>query len=96
MCNPEEAQEKLDSYRADTKNLVDEVLKARLKGFGAIATLVFFLSFAAYETFGVYGVGGWFPGWPGLDRLPFSLFDPETGLSALPRYFFSDDPATLM
>jgi len=90
-CEPDIAQAKLDSYREDLANLRSEILSSRLKGFGAVGTLVALLALAVHETFAVFAVEGWFYGWPGFENFPFNLFDPEKGLAALSQYYLSDD-----
>jgi type IV secretory pathway VirB6-like protein len=88
---PAKAQKLLDSYKENLDNVSSQLLKSKLTSYLAIFTLLFLLGFADYEAFFVYGVEGWCPEWPGLDNLPGSLFDKETGLAAIPQYWLGDD-----
>lgn len=94
VCSPDVAQEKFDSYKIDLENFKSEIFRARLTGYASIVALLFLLALADYESIAVHAREGWFPDWPGFSNLPSSLFDPEIGLSALPNYFFGDDPHT--
>lgn len=90
VCPPDTAQEKLDLYRANPNAVAGELLKAKLTGYASIAALLFLLGLADYEALAIHLRQGYFPEWPGLDNLPGSLFDPETGLQAIPKYWISD------
>lgn len=90
VCNPIVAQEKLNSYKENIDLIKTELLKAKFAGFASIATLLFLLALADYEAFAVHAFTGWFPDWPGFSDMPNSLFDPETGLRAIPKYWIND------
>jgi hypothetical protein len=92
IVEPEKAQNLLDSYKQDLSSVNGGLLKAALLGYLVIGTLLLLLFLADYEAFVVHALSGWFPMWPGLDDLPGSLFDSETGLLALPKYFVNDVP----
>jgi hypothetical protein len=90
VCNPETAQEKLDSYRENPDLIKGELLKSKLIGFSSIFVLLFLLGLADVIAFG-HAKDGWFPEWPGAQNLPWSLFDADIGLGAIPQYWVSDD-----
>ena len=89
VCSPDVAQEKLDSYSENIDLIKGELIKAKLLGFSSIFTLLFLLGLADVIAFG-HARDGWFPDWPGLSNLPSSLFDPDIGLTAIPKYWLSD------
>lgn len=80
----------IDEYKANPYALAGKLLKAKLIGFSSIFTLLFLLGLADVVAFG-HAKGGWFPNWPGLDDLPGSLFNPDTGLTKIPSYWLGDD-----
>jgi len=89
VCSPDVAQGKLDSYKENMDLISEELLKAKLLGFSSIFALLFLLGLADVVAFG-HARDGWFPDWPGLSNLPSSLFDPEIGLTSIPKYWLSD------
>ena len=90
VCNPDMAQEKLNALKQNPKGLATELLKAKLQGYVAIFGILFLLGLADWQAILVHGREGWFPEWPGLENFPNNLFDPELGLSALPKYYIGD------
>jgi hypothetical protein len=50
------------------------------------------LLFLTHRSFiSLFCTDGWFPNWPGLEDLPWSLFDSEKGLTKIPSYWLGDD-----
>jgi hypothetical protein len=92
ICDPEVAQTKLDNYKENMDLIKNELLRAKFLGFSSIAVLLFLLGLADVVAFG-HAKDGWFPTWPGLSNLPYSLFDPEIGLSSIPKFWLSDPSA---
>jgi hypothetical protein len=90
VVSPATAQEKIEKYRANPDSLALELLFAKLRGYSAIIALLFLLALADWEAFFVHGRQGFFPEWPGLTDLPGSLFDPEIGLLAIPKYWLGE------
>ena len=86
---PDQAQALIDEYKQNPKALAGKLLKAKLTGFSAIFTLLFLLGLADVVAFG-HAKDGWFPAWPGLENMPASLFNPETGLTKIPDYWLGD------
>lgn len=86
VCAPDIAQEKFDSFKANTSLVASELLKSKLLGFSSIFTLLFLLGLADYEAFG-HAYHGWFPEWPGITNFPASFFD---DLGAIPHYWISE------
>lgn len=83
---PDVARQKLDSYKADPsgETFKTELLLSKIKGYAAIATLLFLLGLA--DVFAFKDVAaGWFPDWPGLQNFPESIWNP--GLSTIPQYW---------
>ncbi|GKY92870.1 hypothetical protein MPSEU_000256200 [Mayamaea pseudoterrestris] len=90
VCNPETAQELLDSYKKDPRSLANALLQAKLRGYAAIFGILFLLALADWQAILVHAREGWFPEWPGLEDFPSTLFDPNYGIPALPKYFVAD------
>jgi hypothetical protein len=90
VCIPDQAQAIIDELIDNPKLLATKVLQAKAVGYAAITALLFLLAVAFYETFIVHLRLGWFPAWPGLENLPSSLFDPATGLTAIPQYWLGE------
>jgi hypothetical protein len=89
VCDPDVAQEKINKYKENMELIRGEIVKAKLLGYSSIFTLLFLLGLADVVAFG-HAKDGWFPTWPGLSNLPYSLFDPEIGLAAIPKFWLSD------
>ena len=89
VVDPRIAQEKLDSYKADINAVSGALLKAKLIGFMAIATLLFLLGFADIVAAG-HAYHGWFPDWPGAEKFPLTIFDKDAGLLTIPQYWLGD------
>jgi hypothetical protein len=90
VCIPDQAQDIMNELIDNPKLLAPKVLQAKAVGYAAITALLFLLVVAFYETFIVHLRLGWFPEWPGLENLPSSLFDPATGLTAIPQYWLGE------
>lgn len=90
VCNPNVAQAAIEEIADQPKVLASKVLAAKSKGYAAIFALLFLLALADYEAFAVHLRMGWFPEWPGLSDPPGSLFNRETGLSAIPSYWLGE------
>ena len=86
---PDLAQEKIDLYKTNPEALAGQLLRAKLLGFSSIFTLLFLLGLADVIAFG-HAKDGWFPDWPGLSNGVQSFFDPETGVTAIPKYWLSE------
>lgn len=91
VASPMDAQDALDVLKMDPKTVASKAFASKLRGYAAITALVFLMTLAVYQSLFVYFREGWFPEWPGLENLPGSLFDAETGLTAIPRYWLSDE-----
>lgn len=89
VSSPTDAQEVMDELKLNPTTVADKVLASKLKGYSAISALMFLLLLAVYQST-TYFREGWFPEWPGLTDLPWSLLDSETGLTAIPRYWLGD------
>ena len=89
IVGPDVAQKMIDEYKQNPKAVAANLLKAKLIGFSSIFTLFFLLGLADVTAFG-HAKDGWFPTWPGLDNLPASLFNSETGLLKIPDYWVGD------
>jgi hypothetical protein len=87
VSNPEIAQSKIDSYKQSLDKFKSDLLYSKATGWASIVTLLGLLGLADIEAFN-FAYTGWFPDWPGgqvwLER---GLFDPETGLGAIPQYW---------
>lgn len=86
VVNPEIAQEKLDSFKADHsgETFKTALLSSKLQGYAAIGTLLFLLGLA--DIFAFRDVAfGWFPDWPGIENFPMGLIDP--GFWTIPQYW---------
>jgi hypothetical protein len=59
-CSPIEAQDLLDEFRQNPKAVASKAFATKLKGYGAIATLLFLLALADYEAFVVHARQGMF------------------------------------
>jgi len=77
VVNPNVAQEKLDSYKADRtgKAVKNTLLASKLKQYSAVFFLLFSLGLADVIAF-VVAMKGWFPDWPGRINLPEGLWNP--------------------
>ena len=90
IVGPVEAQALIDEYKENPEALANKLLKAKLIGVSSIFTLLVLLGLADVVAFG-HAKEGWFPSWPGMDDMPASLFDPDTGLSKIPDYWLNDN-----
>lgn len=79
----------IEEYKKDPMAVAANLLKAKLASFSSIGTLLFLLGLAAAVCVEKFK-DGWFPDWPGLDNVPASLFNPETGLTQIPKYWLGD------
>jgi hypothetical protein len=80
------AQRKLDEFRNDPSSFNSSLLKQKLAGFSSIAFLLFLLGPIVAETCLEAASFGWFPEWPGVDNLPWSLFF-GPGFWTIPQYW---------
>jgi len=88
--DPELAQSKLDLFRNDNSSdlsaFKNELLNTKLTGYSSIAFLLFLLGPIVGSTCLAALAAGWFPEWPGIDNLPYSLlFGP--GFWTIPGYW---------
>jgi hypothetical protein len=87
VSNPEIAQKKIDSYKESLSKFKSDLLYSKATGWASIVTLLGLLGLADIEAFN-FAYAGWFPDWPGGQMwLERGLFDPETGLGAIPKYW---------
>ena len=87
LSNPDIAQSKLDSYRESLEAFKRDLLYSKVTGWASIITLLGLLGLADIEAFNFANVG-WFPDWPGGQLWQEGgLFDPEVGLSSIPKYW---------
>jgi len=86
VVEPNVAQQKLDSFKADPsgETFKNELLNSKLKGYAAIVTLLFLLGLADVFAFRDAAMG-WFPDWPGLQNFPVGLWNP--GVWTIPQYW---------
>jgi hypothetical protein len=92
VVDPDTARSKIASLKQDPRILASELLKAKLGGYASILSLLFLLALADWQAILVHGRAGFFPEWPGLDDFPNNFFDPDLGITALPKYFVGGDP----
>lgn len=90
LVAPYVAEEKLNLFREDLGNLKGEVNTGKLVGIAALVCLIGLIGGADYFAF-YHGWHGWFPEWPGLDHFPSSLFEQDTGLMAISKYWVDGD-----
>jgi hypothetical protein len=81
---PDIAQNLLDSFREDLALFKNTLLWNKVKGYSAIALLVFLLGLAASVSLESLAAG-WFPDWPGRYNFPLGLVDP--GFWTIPDYW---------
>lgn len=81
---PDLAQDLLDSFREDLTVLKNALLVNKMKGYCAIAVLLFLLGLAATVSLEAFAAG-WFPNWPGRDDFPIGLVSP--GFWTIPDYW---------
>lgn len=81
---PDLAQKLLDSFREDLPLFKRNLLWNKVKGYSAIALLLFLLALAASVSLESLAAG-WFPDWPGRDNLPLGFIDP--GFWTIPDYW---------
>mmetsp|Transcript_10532 Transcript_10532/g.23585 ORF Transcript_10532/g.23585 Transcript_10532/m.23585 type:complete len:188 (-) Transcript_10532:51-614(-) len=86
VVEPEKAQEKLEQYASNVDALKQDLLKNKLVGYSSIATLFFLLGLADVVAAG-HLYHGWFPEWPGAENFPWTVFDSDKGLGAIPKYW---------
>lgn len=84
--DPSIAQRKLDEFRNDPSCFNSSLLKQKLAGFSSIAFLLFLLGPIVAETCLEAASFGWFPEWPGVDNLPWSLLI-GPGFWTIPQYW---------
>jgi hypothetical protein len=85
-CNPDIAQQKIDSYKEDVTRVNGALTYAKLSGYSAIFVLLFLLGLADIVAAG-HAWHGWFPEWPGGNNFPWCIFDKETGPLTIPNYW---------
>lgn len=88
---PEDAQMKLDAYRAEVGTdkrgtFRGDLLKTKLAGFSSIAFLLFLLGPIVGSTCLESAAMGWFPEWSGSNDLPWSLVV-GPGAWTIPQYW---------
>jgi hypothetical protein len=88
--SPDVAQTKLDEFKNDTSPdravFKNSLLQTKLSGFASIAFLLFLLGPIVGATCLDAASAGWFPEWPGNDRLPYSLLV-GPGFWTIPQYW---------
>ncbi|KAL7576469.1 hypothetical protein ACA910_017977 [Epithemia clementina (nom. ined.)] len=90
---PDVAQAKLKQYQQNVYSLRGALLWSKLVGYSAIFVLLFLLGLADVVAAG-HAYHGWFPDWPGAQDFPWTILDPEKGLSTIPQYWVNDVPAS--
>lgn len=77
LVEPDVAQQKIDSYKADPscETFKKSLFASKVQGFSAIIFLLFLLGLADIVAFSCAS-RGWFPDWPGTGHLPYSLINP--------------------
>lgn len=88
---PRTAQENLEKFKEDITALKSQNNIGKVIGFTALIFLLSLIGGADWFAF-YHGWKGWFPLWPGLSNFPASLVSPETGITAIPKYWLSDIP----
>lgn len=87
VSNPEIAQAKIEKYKESLDNFKKDLLYSKVVGWAAIVTLLGLLGLADIEAY-TFAYAGWFPDWPGGRLwLQGGLWDPDTGLLAIPNYW---------
>ena len=87
--SPISAQQRIDLYRTDVRTMASKLNSGKFIGIVAFLTLLVILGVADYLAI-YHAWKGWFPEWRGFSNMPASLFDGETGILTLPRYFVGD------
>ena len=82
--DPEEAQALLDSFKDDIGKFKSALITNKLKGYGAIGTLLFLLGIALGTSADAFA-SGWFPEWPGNNHFPINIVSP--GFWTIPQYW---------
>lgn len=87
---PDVAQEKLDEFASDSSPdraaFKTALLQTKLIGFSSIAFLLFLLGPVVGSTCLDAAAFGWFPDWPGVDNMPWSLVA-GPGFWTIPEYW---------
>ena len=88
--SPFEAQKMLDEFANDTSpdrsKFKSELLRTKLTGFSSIAFLLFLLGPIVGSTCLDALAYGWFPEWPGINNMPWSLLA-SPGVWSIPEYW---------
>lgn len=92
IAEPVKTQRLLYEYQQDINKLKPGLENSKLLSLAAILVLCIILGTA--DGLCLYHVWkGWFPAWPGGETFPSGMFDPETGISAIPKYWMGDTPS---